>query len=197
MSGGLQEPKLCTKPSCSQGLTLCPALMDTPRLQDWMCDTGSPHTAQDIRPCSPWQGCKPRSHSLRGGQGCPALSGKCRICPAPSQENAGLSSSLPWKCRIFPAPSQGIARLSSSLLAPLEMPLMTYCCSHHLDDYMCQHLQTKALLTSSPGTSWGQKGALSSITQVLGSCHPSPQPRAPAPALSEEARTAGSQIFVV
>lgn len=79
----------CTKPSCSQRLTLCPALMDTPRLQDWMCDTGSPHTAEDIRPCNPRQGCIPKSHSGKGRvvqlpprdvQGSPALSWLPRKC---------------------------------------------------------------------------------------------------------------------
>lgn len=134
---------------------------------------------------------------------CPPHPRDVQGCPAPSQRCSGLSSSLSGMFRIVhlhprdaqgcPAPSQVCSGLSSPLLAPLEMPLMTHCCSHHLDDYTYQHLQTKCLLAlhgsrrehwAVPHSPWG------AATQAL---TPELQP----PALSEEGRTAGSQIFLV
>lgn len=136
-------------------------------------------------------------------QGCQLCPRDAQDCPSPSQGCAGLSSSVPGMCRIVqpppwdmqdcPAPSQVCSGLSSPLLSPLEMPLMTHCCSHHLDDYTCQHLQTKSLLAlhGSRREHWAVPHSLcGAATQAL---IPELQP----PALSEEGRTAGSQIFLV
>lgn len=107
-SGGLQEPKLCAKPSCSWGI-LSRTGWASPGCRVGSMTQG--HLAQWRTP------------------GCGAHGG----CASPAQHC--------WQDQAW-----GCAGLSGSLLACLEVPLMTRCCSRLLGDRTCQHPQTKALL---------------------------------------------------
>lgn len=75
-----------------------------------------------------------------------------------------------------PAPSQGCAGLSSSLLAPLEMPPMTRCCSQHVGDYTCQHSRQKL--------SWhlmGREGSTGQYHTAPAELPPKPSPQSSSP----------------